>query len=69
MKNIKNRGEIAAYEQKTTSQKTNFCSNTDFSLYFKIRAKKITPQKHSLFRSNSCFGVTKIPTPISLQKS
>ena len=30
--------EIAACEQKT-SEKANFCSNTVFSLYFKIRAK------------------------------
>ena len=39
------------------------------TLKFKIRAKKITPQNHSLFRSTSCFGVTKITTPIWLQKS
>ena len=36
----KNQNEIAACEQKTTSQKANFCSNTVFSLHFKIRAKK-----------------------------
>ena len=59
-KNSKHQSEIAACEQKTTSEKANFCSNTVFSLYFKIRAKKLTPQDHSLFRSTSCFGVTKI---------
>ena len=68
-KNSKNQSEIAACEQKTTTEKPNFCSNTIFSLYFKIRAKKFTPQNHSLFRSISCFGVTKITTPIWLQKS
>ena len=68
-KNSKNQSEIAACEQKTTTEKPNFCSNTVFSLYFKIRAKKFTPQNHSLFRSISCFGVTKITTPIWLQKS
>ena len=26
--------------------------------------RKFTPQNHSLFRSISCFGVTKITTPI-----
>ena len=26
--------------------------------------KNFTPQKHPLFRSTSCFGVTKITTPI-----
>ena len=59
----KNLSEIAACEQKTTSQKANFGSNTVFSLYFKIRTKKFTPRNHSLFRSTSCFGVTKITTP------
>ena len=63
-KNSKNQSQIAACEQKTTTDKANFCSNTVFSLYFKIRAKKFTPQDHSLFRSTSCFGVTKITTPI-----
>ena len=30
----------------------------------KLERKKFTPQNHSLFRSTSCFGVTKITTPI-----
>ena len=30
----------------------------------KLEQKKFTPQNHSLFRSTSCFGVTKITTPI-----
>ena len=34
-----------------------------------LKRKNFTPQKHSLFRSTSCFGVTKITTPIWLQKS
>ena len=37
--------------------------------HVKIERKKFTPQNHSLFRSISCFGVTKITTPIWLQKS
>ena len=58
-KNLNNRkkwSEIAACEQKTTSEKANFCSNAVFSLYFKIRAKKIDAAKllafllHFLFR-------------------
>ena len=55
-KNCKNQSEIAACEQKITSEKANFCSNTVFSLYFKIRAKKIHAAKplafslHFLFR-------------------
>ena len=55
-KNRKNQSEIAAYEQKTTSEKAKFGSNTVFSLYFKIRAKKFHAAKplafslHLLFR-------------------
>ena len=51
-----NQSEIAACEQKTTNEKPNFCSNTVFSLYFKIRARKIHAAKplafslHFLFR-------------------
>ena len=55
-KNSKNQSEIAACEQKTTTEKPNFCSNTIFSLYFKIRVKKNHAAKplafslHFLFR-------------------
>ena len=55
-KNSKNQSEIAACEQKTTSEKTNFCSNSVFSLYLKIRATKFHAAKplafslHFLFR-------------------
>ena len=48
-KNSKNQSEIAACEQKTTTEKPNFCSNTIFSLYFKIRAKKFTPKTTRFF--------------------
>ena len=54
-KNCNNQSEIDACE-KTTSEKANCCSNTVFSLYFKIRAKKIHAAKplafslHFLFR-------------------
>ena len=53
---IKNQSEIAACEQKTTIEKATFCSNTVFSLYFKIRTKKNHAAKtlafslHFLFR-------------------
>ena len=52
----KNQSQIAACEQKTTTDKANFCSNTVFSLFFKIRVKKIHAAKplafsiHFLFR-------------------
>ena len=35
----------------------------------KLERNNFTPQNRSLFRSISCFGVTKITTPIWLQKS
>ena len=38
-KTSKNQSEIAHVNKKTTSDKTNFCSNNVFSLYIKIRAK------------------------------
>ena len=43
-------------EQKTTSEKANLCSNTNFSLYSKIRVEKLHAAKalafplHFLFR-------------------
>ena len=48
-KNSKNQSEIAACEQKTSRLKANFCSNTVFSLYFKIRAKKNSRRKTTRF--------------------
>ena len=48
-KTVKNQREIAACEQKTTSEKANFCSNTVFSLYFKIRAQKFHAAKPLAF--------------------
>ena len=39
-KNSKLQSEIPACRPKTTSEWANFCSNTVFYLYFKIRAKK-----------------------------
>ena len=55
-KHCKNQSEIAACEQKTTSEKANFSSNTVLSLYFKFRAKNFHAAKpldfslHFLFR-------------------
>ena len=55
-RNSKNQSEIAACEQKTTSEKANFCSNIVSTLYFKFKAKKFHAAKpltfslHFLFR-------------------
>ena len=75
-KNCKNQLEIAACEQKTTSEKANFCSNNVLSLYFKFRAKKFHAAKplafslHFLFRrdqndySNLTSKIMKMCEPI-----
>ena len=54
-KTVKIASEIAACEQKSTSEKANFCSNTVFSLYFKIRAKKIHAAKPLAFSLHFLF--------------
>ena len=54
-KNSKNQSEIAACEQKTTSEKANFCSNTVFSLCIKFGAKHFTAQNHSFFSLHFLF--------------
>ena len=54
-KNCKNQSEIAACEQKTTSEKAIFCSNTVFSLYFKLRAKKFHAAKPLAFSLDFLF--------------
>ena len=63
-KTVKIKVKLPHVNKKTTGEKANFCANTVFSLFFKFRAQKFTPKNHSLFRSTSCFGVTKITTPI-----
>ena len=56
-KKTENQCQNASCEQKTTSEKANFCANTVFSL-FKVRAKNFHGTKplffllHFLFRRN-----------------
>ena len=55
-KTVKIKVKLPHVNKKTTTDKANFCSNTVFSLYFKIRAKKFHAAKplafslHFLFR-------------------
>ena len=65
-KTSKNQSEIAGCEQKkNTSEKMNFCSNSVFSICFKIRVKTFHAAKLLAFPLPfSFFGVTKITTPI-----
>ena len=61
----KNLSEIAACEQKKPLPRNRILVQTPFShSTLKLERKKFKPQNHSLFRSISCFGVTKITTPI-----
>ena len=80
-KTVQNQYKIAACEQKTTSEKANFCSNTFFSLYFKIRAKKFHAPKslvislHFLFQrdqnhySNFTSKIIKMCEQLDLKKT
>ena len=63
-KNSKNQSEIAACEQKTTNEKMNFVQTPFSHSTLNLEGKNFTTQNHALFRSISCFGVTKITTPI-----
>ena len=55
-KTVKINVKLPHVNKKTTNDKANFCSNTVFSLYLKIRAKKFHAAKplafslHFLFR-------------------
>ena len=64
-KNSKNQSEIAACDHKKPLPRNRIFVQTPFShSTLKLERKKFTPQNHSLLRSISCFGVTKITTPI-----
>ena len=60
----KNQSEIAACEQKPLARKRIFVQTPFSHSALKLEQKNFTPQNHSLFRSISCFGVTRITTPI-----
>ena len=58
--NSENQSKIAACEQKPIARK-RILAQTPFShSTLKLERKNFTPKNHSLFRSISCFGVTKI---------
>ena len=62
--NSKNQSEIAAYEQKPLARNRTFVQTPFSHSTLNLERKNFTPQNHSLFCSTSCFGVTKITTPI-----
>ena len=48
-KNLKNQSESAACDQKTSSKKAKFCSNTLFLLYLKIKSDHISRRRITYF--------------------
>ena len=54
-KNSKNQSEIVACEQKIISEKANFCSNTVFARYFKIKVKILAGTKSLVFSLHFLF--------------
>ena len=64
-KNSANQNEIAACEQKKPLGIKQIFNKTPFShSTLKLERKIFTPPNQSLFRSTSCFGVTKNTTAI-----
>ena len=62
-KNSKNQSEIAHMNKKSLARKRIFVQPPFCSSTLKLEQNNFTPQNYSLFRSTSCFGVTKITTP------
>ena len=62
-KNTKNQSENAACD-KPLARKRIFVQTPFSHSTLNLERKNFTPQDHSLFRSISCFGVTKLTTPI-----
>ena len=63
-KKTENQSEIAACEKKPVARKQIFVQTPLSHSTLKLERKKFRPQNHSLFRSTSCFGVSKITTRI-----
>ena len=54
-KTVKIKMKLPHVNKKTSSEKANFCSNTVFSLYFKIRAEKFHAAKPRAFSLHFLF--------------
>ena len=68
-KTVNIRVKLPHVNKKPLPRNWIFVQTPFFHSTLKLERKNFTPQNHSLFRSTSCFGVTKITTPIWLQKS
>ena len=63
-KTEKIKAELPHVNKKPLAIKRIFVQTPFSHSTFNSERKNFTPQNHSLFRSTSCFGVTKITTPI-----
>ena len=63
-KTVKIKVKLPHVNKKPLARKRIFVQTPFSHSTLKLERKKFTPQNHSIFRSISCFGVTKITTPI-----
>ena len=63
-KTVKIRVKLPHLNKKPLQRNRIFVQTPFSHSTLKLERKKFTPQNHLLFRSISCFGVTKITTPI-----
>ena len=63
-KTVKIKVKLPHVNKKPQARKRIFVQTLFSHSTLNLEQKKFTPQNHSLFRSTSCFGVTKITTPI-----
>ena len=60
---VKTKVKLPHVSKKPLARKRIFVQTLFSHPILKLERKKFTLQNHSLFRSTSCFGVTKITTP------
>ena len=63
-KTVKIRVKLPHVNKKPPPRNRIFVQTPFSHSTLKLEREKFTPQNHSLFRSISCFGVTKITPPI-----
>ena len=63
-KTVKIKVKLPHVNKKPLARKRNFVQTPFSHSNLNLKRKNFTPQNHSLFRFTSCFGVTKITTPI-----
>ena len=63
-KTVKIKVKLPHVNKKPLARKRIFVQTPFSHSTLNLERKNFTPQKHSIFRSTSCFGVTKITTPI-----